>query len=368
MKQKILLAMSGGVDSAVAALLLKKEGYDVTAAFMKNWSDTKNKLTGECSWRDERRMALKIASVLEIPLITLDFEEVYRKEVVEPMFKKYQKGITPNPDIDCNTQIKFPKLIAEAKKRGIDLVATGHYARIKKTKAGFELHRAKDESKDQSYFLEGISQKELAHLKFPIGDYTKVQVREIAKKTGFPNWDKKSTVGICFIGKIDLKKFLSQKIPNKKGIARDPEGKVIGEHDGVYYYTIGQRLGPRYGFELERKNEKTGKMEKLYVAKKDVRKNELIVAPRNHPINYAKKFKILHTHWISETDTEIQKITKKGVRVRIRQVGELLPGKITKTKNGWVIELKKGIFGVSEGQAAVIYQKTKTLGGGEIRF
>jgi tRNA-specific 2-thiouridylase len=254
-KTKILVGMSGGVDSSVAALLLKKQGYDVYGAFMKNWSDTKNKITGQCAWVEEREHAIKIATKLQIPIITLDFEKEYKKLVVDEMFKKYKKGITPNPDIDCNQKIKFPMFLKEAQKRGINLIATGHYARIKKKnnkkffshisssgRAGnlkqkgddggvFELHRAKDESKDQSYFLYRQNQNDLAHTIFPIGNLSKKKVRKIAKKHKFQNADKKGTVGICFIGKVNLKEFLSKKIKPKKGKILDPKGNKIGEHD-----------------------------------------------------------------------------------------------------------------------------------------
>ena len=252
--KKVLMAFSGGVDSSVGVHLLQKQGYQVTGAFMKNWSDTKNKITGECSWIEERRFAIKIAAKLKIPIITFDFEEQYKKRVVEPMFQKYEKGITPNPDIDCNNKIKFPFLLREAKKLGCDLIATGHYARIKKNKKGkYELFRAKDESKDQSYFLYRLSQRDLKKTLFPVGELTKKQVREIAKKQNFPNYNKKGTVGICFIGKINLKNFLQQKIKPKRGNILDPDGNKIGEHDGIYYYTIGQRIGPRFGIDIQRK-------------------------------------------------------------------------------------------------------------------
>ena len=216
--------MSGGVDSSVAALLLKKQGYEVIGAFMINWSDTKNKITGECAWRDEKRIAMKIAAKLGIKFITLNFEKLYKKDVVDVMFKNYQKGITPNPDIDCNNKIKFPLLIKEAKKLKCDFIATGHYARINhkgitfgvKNKNGkYDLLRAKDELKDQSYFLYRIKQKELKNILFPIGEHTKKEIREIAKKNNFPNYDKKSTTGICFIGKINLKEFLQKRIKSK---------------------------------------------------------------------------------------------------------------------------------------------------------
>lgn len=369
-KQKVLLSMSGGVDSSVAALLLKKQGYEVIGAFMKNWSDTKDPLTGICAWRKERSMALKIASQLKIPLITLDFEKQYRKEVIDCMFGKYKKGITPNPDIDCNKKIKFPLLIKEAKKRNINLIATGHYARVIKNKNGsYELLRGKDESKDQSYFLYRLNQNELSHTIFPIGDYTKENIRKIARKNHFPNYDKKGTVGICFVGKVNLKKFLQKSIKPKKGKILDPHGKIIGEHDGIYYYTIGQRLGPRYGFELDRGDKH--KPSKWYVAAKDAKKNIIIAAPKGHPLNFRKKIIVKNIHLIDNSlINKIKRGDKLKVFSRIRHVGELLPSTLIynkKTKNYSVI-LNKAITGISEGQAVVFYKGERVLGGGEIRF
>lgn len=369
MKKKVLLAMSGGVDSSVAALILKKKGYDVYGVFMKNWSDTKNKFTGQCTWVEEREHTIKIATKLNIPLITIDFEKEYKKLVVDEMFKKYKKGITPNPDIDCNEKIKFPLLIKAAKKVGINLIATGHYARIKKSRGKYELYRAKDESKDQSYFLYRQSQEDLKHTLFPIGKLTKKKVRKIAKRNNFQNYDKKGTVGICFIGKINLKKFLSNKIKPKKGKILNPEGNQIGTHDGIYYYTIGQRLGPRYGFEIQRQDPKTKRMIKWYVAKKDLKKNVLIAAPENHPFLFKKEINLKELHLISEDEKKfLTKIKKKPLKIktRIRQVGELLPSNIYYKNKKLTIELDKPIQGISEGQAAVIYQKTKCLGGGVI--
>lgn len=370
-KRKVLIAMSGGVDSSVAALILKKQGYEVIGAFMKNWSDTKDPLTGRCAWRTERKSAIKICSQLNIPLITLDFEKQYRKEVIEKMFEKYRKGITPNPDIDCNQKIKFPLLLKEAKKRKINLVATGHYARVRKIKnktGNYELLRGKDESKDQSYFLYKITQNELSHCLFPIGEHTKEQVRKIAKKNHFPNYNKKGTVGICFVGKVNLKKFLQKKIKPKKGKILDPKGNIIGEHDGIYYYTIGQRLGPRYGFELNRGENKT-KPSKWYVAKKDVKKNIIIAAPKDHPLNFRKDIIVKNIHFISNKEEQFKNKNTK-IFSRIRHVGELLPSILSYNKKlkQFQVTLKKAITGISEGQAIVLYQKDRVLGGGEIRF
>lgn len=370
-KQKVLLALSGGVDSSVAAMLLKKQGYEVVGAFMKNWSDTKDPLTGRCAWRGERKMAIKIATQLNIPLITLDFEKIYKRDVIQKMFEKYKKGITPNPDIDCNQKIKFPLLLKEAKRRGINLIATGHYARIdynKKTKK-YELLRGKDESKDQSYFLYRTKESELEHTLFPIGDYTKKQIREIAEKNHFPNYNKKGTVGICFIGKIDFKTFLRKKIKSKKGKILDPDGNIIGEHDGVFYYTIGERLGPRYGFEVNRQKNSEQRIDKWYVARKDIKKNIIIAAPKDHPLNFRQKIIIKDFYLISDDKSNFQR-ARKGTKVfsRIRHVGELLPSILEYKNKKWNITLKEPITGVSEGQAIVLYQGEKCLGGGEISF
>jgi tRNA-uridine 2-sulfurtransferase len=365
-KPKVLLAMSGGVDSSVAALLLKKQGFEIIGAFMKNYSNTKNNM-GECAWRGERRVAIKIAAKLKIPLITLDFEKEYKKLVVDEMFKLYRKGITPNPDIDCNEKIKFPLLLKAKEKLKCDFLATGHYVRIKKNSSTntFELHRAKDESKDQSYFLYRLKQKELEKTIFPIGELTKIQVREIAKKNKFPNYNKKSTVGICFIGKINLKKFLQKKIKPKLGKILDPKGNEIGKHDGIYYYTIGQRIGPRFGIEIK-KNKET--MQKWYVAKKDKSTNTIIAAPENHPILYRKEIRITNPYWINK---DLKKIKSKlKVYARIRQVGELIPCTLyfDKKQNHFKVILKYSIKGVSTGQAIVLYKGTQCLGGGVIDF
>ncbi len=371
-KKKVLVAMSGGVDSSVAALLLKKEGYEVIGAFMKNWSDTKDPLTGRCAWRTERKMALLIASILNIPLITFDFEKEYKKEVIQEMFKKYKSGITPNPDVDCNKKIKFPLLIKEAKKRGIGLIATGHYIRKKKNSKNnkYELIRAKDENKDQSYFLYTIKQNELKHCIFPIGEYSKEEVRKIAYNNKFPNYNKKGTVGICFIGKINLKDFLKNKIKPKKGKILDPLGNIIGEHDGIYYYTIGQRLGPRYGFEIIRDTLKNKeKYQRWYVAKKDVKNNIIVAAPKDHPLNFKKEVFIKNFHLISDSKRNL-KNKKLKVFSRIRHVGELLKGTLSYNKKlkKFHVELDEPITGISEGQAIVLYLGKKVLGGGEIKL
>src|SRR3989338_8376081 len=344
-KPKILLAMSGGVDSSVAALLLKKQGYDIVGAFMKNWSDTKDLHTGECLWREERRIAAKICALLDIPLITLDFEKEYKNIVIKKMFEDYRHCITPNPDVLCNEKIKSPLLWKAAQKIGVQYIVTGQYARIKKNGNRYELLRAKDETKDQSYFLYRLTQQDIEHTLFPIGDYTKKEIRAIAEKNNFPNANKKSTVGICFIGKVNLKDFLKQKIKTKKGNILSPENQIIGEHDGIFYYTIGQRIGSRYGIEVQKNESDKQNLSRWYVARKNPKTNTIIAAPENHPLLYRKEITIKEPHWI----TQVPKI--KNVHARIRQVGELLPATLIKIGEQYKVNLKKAITGVSEGQA-----------------
>jgi len=384
MKQKVLVAMSGGVDSSVAALLMKNEGYEVIGVFMKCFSDTKDPLTGECNWRGERRMAAKIASLLDIPLHTVDFEKEYKSLIIKEMINSYKKGITPNPDVDCNNKVKFPLLWKVAKKYKCDYLVTGHYARVRRgdflkkcppTRSesldeaapsrelpgmNYKLLRAKAENKDQSYFLYRLNQNDLSHTIFPIGNYTKDEVREIARKNKFPNFDKKGTSGICFIGNINVKNYLKKQIKPKKGKILDPEGNVIGEHDGIYFYTVGERIGPRHGIEFEKKGDDKKLVRKWYVARKNVKKNELVLAPEGHVLNFRKEIVVKDLHLISEKELPLK------VNVRIRHVGELLPAVYSKSRSKIILD--KAITGVSEGQAIVFYKGEICVGGGVIGF
>lgn len=370
-KKRVIVAISGGVDSSVAALLMKEKGYDVIGVFLKCWSDSKTS-SGECIWRQERRFALRICSKLNVPLITVDAEKEYKKYVINEIFKDYKRGITPNPDIWCNETIKFPFLLREAKKFGADYVVTGHFIQVKKNSIGeYNLYRGIDETKDQSYFLYRLKKSDLKNLKFPIGKYTKTQVRKIAKEAGFPNHEKKSTVGICFVGKTNMKTFLKSKIKPKKGKIVDAKGNILGEHDGAYYYTIGQRLGSRFDLNIEKKGDDKKKMSRWYIAKKDIKKNTLIVAPSKSKILYRSKMTILDFHLITEDIKKFKKeISKneKKLHARIRHVGELIPSKIrydSKEKN-FNLKLSRKITGVSNGQAVVLYSGRKVLGGGVI--
>jgi len=369
-KPKVIIAMSGGVDSSVAALLMKEKGYDCKGVFLKCWSATKT-FSGECQWKSERRFAQKICNQLDIPLKTVDAEKEYKKFVIDEMFKDYKKGITPNPDVLCNETVKFPFLLREAKKCNADFIVTGHFALIKESGGKYHMYRAKDETKDQSYFLYRLQERDLKKILFPIGEYTKAQVRKIAKENGFINHEKKSTVGICFIGKTNMKDFLKTKIKPKKGNIVDTKGQVIGTHDGVYYYTIGQRLRPKIGLKIPKTSDDPKKMSKWYIAKKDIKKNLLIVAPKGNKELSKNSLEILDFHLVTGNAQDFKnKISKtpKKVTARIRHVGELIPATIShnqKTKK-ISLKLKKKLTGVSDGQAVILYQGKKVLGGGVI--
>jgi tRNA-specific 2-thiouridylase len=241
-KQRVLLGMSGGVDSSVAAVLLLEAGYVVVGTFMKNWSNgTQN---SECDWREERRDAMRVAAQLGIELHTFDFEKEYRAEVFEYMIAEYRSGRTPNPDVLCNKYMKFGYLLNESKKLGCDFIATGHYARLHRDARGVaHLLAGVDPEKDQSYFLCQLTQDQLKHCLFPIGDLLKSRVREIARAHELPVAEKKDSQGICFIGQVSLSDFLKTRIPPVPGKIVTPDGTILGNHQGYAYYTIGQREG-----------------------------------------------------------------------------------------------------------------------------
>ena len=363
--------MSGGVDSSVSAALLVRQGFDVTGGFIKNWSDTKDAWTGECNWRNDRRDAMRVAALLDIPLISFDFEASYREKVVEEMFKGYEMGETPNPDVLCNQYIKFGLFWDKAKELGFDLMATGHYAtrysplairqqtaKSEKRKAKSDeiahLYRGFDKEKDQSYFLYRISQESLAHTLFPVGEYTKPQVRDLARKFKLPVAERPDSQGICFIGKIDFSKFLGSRLVSKPGDIITADGKVIGKHAGLYNYTIGQRQ--RIGVAGDHP---------WYVAGKDMAGNRLIVVEsEEHPFLQAIGLEIENVHWISG---RAPKLTV-SVQIQARYRQEPNKGCILKeSKNRFVLELDTPIKAAAIGQSAVIYKNNECLGGGMIR-
>jgi tRNA-specific 2-thiouridylase len=361
MKQKpaVLLALSGGVDSSVAVLLLKQQGYRVTALFMKNFSKKNQSLKKALCWTEEENWARRISAILDIPLIILDTEKQYRKQVINKMINEYKSGLTPNPDTLCNKIIKFPLLWEEAKKRNIPLIATGHYARIKKTSKGFQLLAGKDKTKDQSYFLYQLTQSDLSHTLLPLGSMTKEEVRKIAEKNHFPNYNKPGTKGVCFIGNINMKSFLEKRISRKEGKVLTPEGKAIGTHQGTAYYTIGQRIGSHIGIEIKKPRGK--EQQKWYIAEKQG--NTVIAAPENHPLLKKQTIKIKNFHQINQNEK-----IPKNIKARIRHLGKFLPGKLSKHNNTRIFKLNKPSEAIAEGQAIVFYKKDILLAGGEIKL
>lgn len=362
MKTKtIVIGFSGGVDSSVAALLLQRQGYHVIGVFLKLYSETKHPVTGECSYLEDLKMAKKVALMLGIPLHVLDFEKEYKRQVLQPMFSEYQKGRTPNPDLLCNKVMKFPLLLDAARKFDADCIATGHYARVRKGKSGFELLAGRDTSKDQSYFLAELSEKELRKTLFPLGNMTKKEVREIARKNGLPNWNKHGSVGICFVGQQNMQEFLRQRIQERQGVVLDSTGKRIGTHRGVAFTTLGQKAGEHFGIFIVKSRGMENK--RWYVAAKDVKKNVLVVASQGDILLKKKEIVLVRFHRINSQE-------KVPVRccVRIRHLGALHKGSLRKRGNRYRFMFDALVEGVAPGQVAVFYKGKQIMGCGEIRF
>jgi len=338
--EKVAVGLSGGVDSSVAAHLLKKQGYQVTGVYIKCWEEEPG-----CGGSEDKMYAVQSAAHLNIKFKELNLMKEYNDKVLSYFYNEYQAGRTPNPDIVCNKEIKFGLFFEWAIKNGFDYVATGHYARTKKTGNKYNLLTGVDESKDQSYFLYLLTQKHLKKTLFPVGELRKAEIRKIAKEVNLPTKDRPDSVGICFIGKVDVKDFLKKKIKPKKGEVVTQEGKVIGEHEGAWFYTVGQRRG----FKLT-KYQGTP----LFVISKDIKKNRLVVGVRDECL--VKKLTVTDYH--SPTDTK----ASGELLVRIRHLGEFHKGNVTLPK----VVLNKPVFGVAPGQSAVFYDGDVVLGGGVI--
>jgi tRNA-uridine 2-sulfurtransferase len=279
-KQKVVVGLSGGVDSSVTAMLLKQQGYDVVGLFMKNWEDDDN--DEYCSSKQDLIDAVSVADKLGIEIEAVNFSKEYKDRVFANFLEEYQAGRTPNPDILCNAEIKFKAFLDHAMGLGADLIATGHYAQVRENPINpgeFQLLKADDGSKDQSYFLYRLNQAQLSRTLFPLGNYLKREVREMARVAGLINHDKKDSTGICFIGERPFQEFLQRYLPKKPGEIKTPEGKVVGEHDGLMYYTLGQRQGLKIG------GSRDSNGEPWFVAAKDMQANELIVVQgHEHPL------------------------------------------------------------------------------------
>ncbi len=355
--RKVYVGMSGGVDSSVSAALLRNAGYDVTGVFIKVWQPEWLVDTSVCTWREDRLDAMRVAAKLDIPFITLDLEKEYKKEVVDYMIAEYRAGRTPNPDVMCNRYVKFGGFFDWAIAQGANYVATGHYAVIDHLQARdgkVILKAGKDKNKDQSYFLWTLTQGQLSKTLFPVGNIEKPEVRKFAKKFGFPNADKKDSQGLCFIGKIDIKEFLSHYIEQKQGKVLDEKGKVIGRHDGAFFYTIGER----HGFTI---TEKTPTDEPYYVIAKDMEKNTLTVAHKNAEGNMPNGIKIVKLKDINwnQDNEQIGKVLQARSRYRADLQEIKFIDKAT-------IEFKNLQDTLSSGQSLVFYDGEVCLGGGII--
>ena len=352
-KKTIYIAMSGGVDSSVAAALLKKEGYRVVGVFFKPWQPTPPGLplgggaVGFCNWQQDRLDAMRVAAKLGIEFKTWDFSKQYGEKVTKYMVDGYRAGITPNPDVMCNKEIKFGLFLKKALAEGADFIATGHYAILKRKAQSLKLLKAKDTNKDQTYFLWTLTQEQLKYCLFPIGNYTKPEVRKLAKKFGLPNFAKKDSQGVCFVGELDMHDFLKEYIKSEVGEIRMLEtGKIVGTHDGTAYYTIGQRHGL---------NITTGGGP-YYVVEKDIAKNILYVSKIRMTND---EFLINEVNWINE-----QKKFPMKADVRIRYRSQLVSAVISIRHSSFVIRASRPLAAVASGQSAVIYSGQQVLGGG----
>ncbi len=351
-KQRVYVGLSGGVDSSVSLALLKNAGYEVTGVFIKSWHPE----WLPCDWKSDRRDAMRVCAHLDVPFITLDLEKEYKKEVVDYMIAEYKQGRTPNPDVMCNKEIKFGAFLKYAKKNGADFVATGHYAQNKIHEGLHHLAISRDLEKDQTYFLWTLSQDQLARCIFPVGHLKKIQVRALAKKFGLPTAQKKDSQGLCFIGKVDMKDFLSHFVKTQKGKILDVNGKTIGSHDGSIFLTLGQR----HGFIVKNKKTNSGP---LYVVAKNNNANTVTVsslAPGETEKVGTERVYLSQVNWGGQVP-----VSGKEYHVRIRYRQKYEKAILTRTKR-WEVVFKNPLIGVSPGQSLVVYQGDICLGGGII--
>jgi len=359
-KPVVFVGLSGGVDSSVSAALLKEQGYVVVGVFIRTWAPDFIK----CPWRAERRDAMRVSAHLDIPFLECDLQKEYKEGVADYMINEYRKGRTPNPDVACNREIKFGAFWQWAKAQGAQFIATGHYARNVKHEAHnaerYELHAARYADKDQSYFLWTLRQDDLAHVLFPVGNLKKTEVRKLAKKFDLPTAEKKDSQGICMLGPLDVREFLSHYIEPKKGNILDEDGKIIGHHTGAVFLTLGER----HGFTI---TQKTAHDAPYYIVAKDIKKNTITVshlANKQDSASHLKtEIKIEDCNWISGMSE-----TDKIYTAQIRYHGEQLPCEVSELKNKTAIVVTFKIPQlVSSGQSIVLYDKDTCLGGGIVQ-
>ncbi len=354
--KRVVVGMSGGVDSSVAALLLKQQGYEVVGLFMKNWEDDD---TDEyCSSKQDLIDAVSVADRIGIEIEAVNFSQEYKDRVFANFLAEYQAGRTPNPDILCNAEIKFKAFLDHAMSLGADLIATGHYAQVREKNGLFQLLKGEDGSKDQSYFLYRLNQAQLSKTLFPLGHLLKREIREIAREAQLPTSEKKDSTGICFIGERPFREFLNRYLPREPGEMRTPEGKVVGRHEGLMYYTIGQRQGLGIG------GSRSSSGEPWFVAGKDMHNNVLIVVQgHEHPLLLSDGLVASQLHWIAGTNPETHWVY--AAKTRYRQPDA--PCEIDRLE-GDEVEVRFGQpqWAVTPGQSVVVYESNVCLGGGII--
>ena len=355
--EKIVVGMSGGVDSSVAALLLKRAGYDVVGLFMKNWEDDDD--DEYCSTRQDLVDCASVAAVIGIDLEVVNFSAEYKERVFSAFLAEYSAGRTPNPDVLCNAEIKFRAFLDHAMKLGAARIATGHYARAREVGGRFDLLKARDLSKDQSYFLHRLNQAQLSRVLFPLGELKKTEVRKIAKDVGLHNFAKRDSTGICFIGERPFREFLNRYLPAKPGQMRTPEGRAVGEHMGISFYTIGQRKGVGIG---GLKNSAGGAW---YVCGKNLETNELIVVQgHDHPLLLSQRLRAADLAWVSGEHPAAG--APFAAKTRYRQAdADCRIG--SASENRIEVEFDQPQWAVTPGQSVVLYDGEACLGGGVIQ-
>ena len=353
---KIVVGLSGGVDSAVAALLLKRQGHDVIGLFMKNWEDDDD--DEHCTTRVDLVDAVAVADKVGIEVEAVNFAAEYRERVFASFLAEYRAGRTPNPDVLCNAEIKFKAFLDHAVAMGAERIATGHYARIEEREGGPVLMKGTDPAKDQSYFLHRLTRQQLSRAIFPVGHLLKTEVRRIAREAGLPNHAKKDSTGICFIGERPFREFLARYLPREPGPIVTPDGASLGEHHGLMYYTLGQRQGLGIG------GQRAGDGTAWYVARKDVASNTLVVVQgHDDPRLFSTHLRAQDASWVAGTPPE--EGGDLAAKTRYRQMDA--PCTLAREgANAFALEFREPQWAVTPGQSAVLYRGELCLGGGVI--
>lgn len=365
-KGRVVVGMSGGVDSSVSAWLLKQQGYDVLGVFMKNWEDDDD--SEYCSSRQDWLDAASVADLVGVDIDAVNFASNYKDRVFAEFLREYSAGRTPNPDVLCNAEIKFKAFLDHAMGLGADFIATGHYARVRAVESAsgdtrYQLLKGVDTSKDQSYFLHRLNQKQLSRTLFPLGELPKTEVRRLAEELKLPNAAKKDSTGICFIGERPFREFLNRYLPTEPGPIKTPEGKVIGEHMGLAFHTYGQRKGLGIGG-VKGTQRADGTAEAWYAARKDLATNTLyVVQGHDHPWLLTKQLKAENISWI---DGQAPELGAYAAKTRYRQ-SDASCQLIATSTNEFELQFSDPQWAVTPGQSAVLYEGDVCLGGGIIQ-